>query len=102
MLDNKFFTNESLTIKKLAEELDEKEYILRKIINQQLNYNNFSDFLNSYRIAEAKNRLKDVNQKKKTILEIAYEVGFNSIGPFNRAFKLNTGLTPTEFRKKHI
>jgi YesN/AraC family two-component response regulator len=102
MIEGDFYSQENLTIKKLAESLNEQEYIIRQAINQQLSYQNFTDFLNSYRITEAKNILSDSTQKKKTVLEIAYKVGFNSIGPFNRAFKKNTRLTPTDFRKKHL
>jgi len=100
MVEDDFYSKENLTIKKLAERLSEQEYIVRRVINQQLYYRNFTDFLNSYRITEAKNILRDTSQKKLTILEIAYKVGFNSIAPFNRAFKLNTGITPTDYRKK--
>ena len=102
MIEEDFYSQENLTIKKLAEALTEQEYIVRRAINQQLNYRNFTDFLNSYRIAEAKNILTDYSHRKTTVLEIAYNIGFNSIGPFNRAFKLNTGVTPTDFRKKHL
>lgn len=102
MTDDNFYSQESLTIGKLAEGLNEQEYILRQAINQQLGYRNFTDFLNSYRIAEAKKILKDLAERKVTVLEVAYKVGFNSIGPFNRAFKTSTGLTPTDFRKKHL
>jgi AraC-like DNA-binding protein len=102
MIEDDFYSQENLTIKKLAETLNEQEYIVRRTINQQLNYRNFTDFLNSYRIAEAKSILADSTQKKTTVLEIAYKVGFNSIGPFNRAFRLNTGITPTDYRRKYL
>lgn len=102
MVEKDFYCQASLTIKKLSEALNEQEYIVRRTINQQLNFRNFTDFLNSYRISEAKNILTDNTQKKTTVLEIAYKVGFNSIGPFNRAFKFNTGVTPTDFRRRHL
>ena len=92
---------EKLTIGQLAEAVDEQEYKVRQVINQEMGYRNFVDFINSYRIKEASDILRDKTQAKLTILEIAYKTGFNSIGPFNRAFKQVTGLTPTEFRKKH-
>ncbi len=97
-----FYRSEGLTIGKLAESLNEQEYIIRQAINQQLGYRNFTDFLNSYRITEAKKILADHTERKVTVLEIAYKIGFNSIGPFNRAFKMNTGLTPTDYRKSHL
>lgn len=98
--DDKLYREEGLTIAKLAEKMNEKEYIIRKVINQQMNYKNFNDFLNQYRIKDACQILSDPDQAKKTILEISYEVGFNSLAPFNRAFKTITEKTPTEFRKE--
>jgi hypothetical protein len=50
-----------LTIGRLAKELDLQEYKLRQMINTQLSYRNFSDFLNSYRINETAQRLRDEN-----------------------------------------
>jgi AraC-like DNA-binding protein len=100
--ENHFYRSENLTVKKLADSLNEQEYKIRQAINQQLNYRNFNDFLNSYRINDSKTIFSDSLQSSVTILEVAYLVGFNSIGPFNRAFKQHTGLTPTEFRKKQL
>lgn len=102
MLDQELYRQEKLTIGKLAEALDEQEYRVRKVINQEMGYRNFIDFINSYRIREASDLLKDRTKSNLTILEIAYKTGFNSIGPFNRAFKQASGLTPTEFRRKHL
>lgn len=98
--DEKIYREEGLTIAKLAEKINEKEYMIRKVINQQMNYKNFNDFLNQYRIKDACHILSDPDQHKKTVLEISYEVGFNSLAPFNRAFKTITEKTPTEFRKE--
>ena len=98
--DEKIYREEGLTIAKLAEKLNEKEYLIRKVINQQMNYRNFNDFLNQYRIKDACEILSDPEKAKTTILEISYEVGFNSLAPFNRAFKTITEKTPTEFRKE--
>ncbi len=98
--DDKIYKEEGMTIAKLAEKINEKEYIIRKVINQQMNYKNFNEFLNKYRINEACEILSDHNQSKITVLEISYEVGFSSLAPFNRAFKTITGKTPTEYRKE--
>jgi len=102
MLDQELYKQEKLTIGQLAEELAEQEYRVRKVINQEMGYRNFIDFTNSYRIKEASILLTDRTQSNLTVLEIAYKTGFNSIGPFNRAFKQATGLTPTDFRKKNL
>ena len=78
---------EGLTIRELADLMAVKEYRLRQTINQHLNFRNFNDFLNSYRIAEASKLLADPAKKQFTVLEIAYEMGYSSLSPFNKAFK---------------
>lgn len=70
---------------------------LSVLINQNLNQH-FYDFINSYRIENAMQILKDTSKNKVTILEILYEIGFNTKSSFNTAFKKHTGNTPTEFR----
>jgi AraC-like DNA-binding protein len=50
-------------------------------------------------VAEAKGRLADPRSDHLSILTIALDCGFASIGPFNRAFKAETGMTPMQFRK---
>jgi AraC-like DNA-binding protein len=95
----KYYRTEGLTIRQLAEKMDVKEYKLRQAINQQLGFRNFNDFLNSYRIQEACALLADPEQKERTVLEVAYEMGYQSLAPFNRAFREQTGMTPTAWRK---
>lgn len=103
MMDQqKTWRNEGLTIRLLAEKLGVKEYRLRQTINQHLGYRNFNDYLNSYRIREACALLADPAKKELTVLEIAYDLGYASLAPFNKAFKDITGMTPTEWRKKHV
>ncbi|XOV92202.1 MAG: helix-turn-helix domain-containing protein [Bacteroidota bacterium] len=102
MIEQELYRKEKLTIGQLAEALSEQEYKTRRVINQEMGYRNFIDFINSYRIREATNLLKDRTKSNLTILEIAYKTGFNSIGPFNRAFKQATGFTPTDYRKKYM
>ena len=72
-------------------------YDLSVLINHHLNQH-FFDFINEYRIQKAMQILKNPSKKKLTILEILYEVGFNSKSSFNTAFKKHTNQTPTEFR----
>ena len=73
------------------------EYRLRRLINGQLGYRNFNAFLNGYRIEEARAALADPSQAEVPVTTIALDAGFQSIGPFNRAFKVSTGVTPTEY-----
>ena len=71
---------------------------LSQIINEELN-KNFYDLVNYYRIEEAKKLLVSVNGER-TILDIAYDVGFNTKSSFNRAFKKQTRMTPSQFKQK--
>jgi AraC-like DNA-binding protein len=101
MLDQQYHKQEGLTIGQLAEKLGEQEYKLRSVINQEMGFRNFPAFVNSFRIEEAKQLLLVKGKQGLTIQEIAFETGFNSIGPFNRAFKTKTGLTPKGFRDQN-
>jgi len=67
------------------------------LINHHMNQH-FFDFVNEYRIQKAMKILKNNSKNHLTILEILYEVGFNSKSSFNTSFKKHTGLTPTAFR----
>jgi AraC-like DNA-binding protein len=99
MVVDRAYRREGLTIGSLSGELGVPEYRLRQLINEGLGHRNFNAFLNRYRIEEAKAALADPEQKEVPVLTIAMDTGFQSIGPFNRAFKAATDLTPTEFRR---
>jgi AraC-like DNA-binding protein len=100
MTTERTYRQDGLTIGTLASRLGLPEYRLRRLINQRLGYRNFNSFVNRYRIAEAKAALADPHQAEVPVLTIALDTGFNSLGPFNRAFKAETGLTPTEYRRQ--
>jgi AraC-like DNA-binding protein len=102
LTEEKIYRTEGLTIGQLAETMNEQEYRVRRTINGQLGFRNFNDFLNQYRVQEACTILQDPQKFNLTILEIAYSLGYKSIGPFNKAFKDQTGLTPTVFRKQKL
>lgn len=90
---------EGLTIRALAARLGAPEHHLRRLINEGLDSRNFITFINERRIAAAKQALADPQKARTTIAMIAYEVGFGSLGPFNRAFREASGQTPTMWRK---
>nr|WP_315481866.1 AraC family transcriptional regulator [uncultured Undibacterium sp.] len=92
------FLETDLTVNKLAKVLGLPAHQLRHLINQQMGFSNFSDFLNSYRIPWVCEQLADVSKRHLPILTLALEAGYGSIAPFNRAFKSKMGLTPTEYR----
>jgi AraC-like DNA-binding protein len=100
MAVDRVYRQDGLTIAQLAERLSLPEYRLRRLINQALGYRNFNSFLNFYRIADAKTALADPAQTEVPVLTIALDAGFSSLGPFNRAFKAETGMTPSEFRRE--
>jgi len=91
---------EGLTIRKLAAKLETPEHRLRKVINQGLGYRNFAAFVNEHRIGAACEVLADPVKADVPVITIAYEVGYASLGPFNRAFKDIVGESPTEYRKR--
>ena len=92
------FLDAQVSIADLSEKLSVSTKHLSQVINQSFD-KSFFDFINSYRIHEAQQILKESGDEKLTVLEVMYEVGFNSKSSFNTAFKKETGLTPTEFRK---
>jgi len=70
-----------------------------EVINQYGNQN-FNDFINNYRIEEAKKLLLNKDNDMYTISSIAFDVGFNSLSTFNVAFKKFVGITPSSFKKQ--
>ena len=99
LTNDKVYRKEGLTIGGLSELINAQEYKVRRAINGSMGYRKFNDFLNHHRIAEAQAILRNPEQNNLTILEIAYHLGYSSIGPFNKAFKSATGTTPTSYRK---
>ncbi|WP_163158212.1 helix-turn-helix domain-containing protein [Bradyrhizobium uaiense] len=102
MADERIYRQDNVTIGTLATRLKIPEYRLRRLINQRLGYRNFNVFLNNHRIEEAKAALADPSQAEVPVITIAMDAGFQSLGPFNRAFKATTGVTPTEYRKLKV
>jgi len=100
MKEKEPFLDAALTLHTLAKETDISSRELSILINHHLN-KHFFDFVNEYRIEKAMELLTSPDRKDYTVLEILYEVGFNSKSSFNTAFKKHTSLTPTEYRKKY-
>ncbi|MDG3040552.1 helix-turn-helix domain-containing protein [Roseicyclus marinus] len=101
-MDAGIWREEGLTIGALASRLGVPEHRVRRAINVGLGHRNFSTFINRARIEAARNTLSDPDQMGRTVLEIAYEAGFSSLGPFNRAFRAETGKSPTEYRRSAL
>jgi AraC-like DNA-binding protein len=94
----RLYARTALTIAELASLLDTQEHVLRRVINRGLGFRNFNDFLHSHRLREASVRLQDPALRRVPILTIALDLGYGSIGPFNRAFRERFGMTPSEYR----
>ncbi|REC45462.1 helix-turn-helix domain-containing protein [Chryseobacterium pennipullorum] len=99
METTKPYLDDKLTLQKLAEQTLLPEKQLSQLINQQTG-KHFFDFINEFRINDAKILLR--SQPQLTVLEILYEVGFNSKSSFYTAFKKETGVTPTDYRKSIV
>ncbi|NUO81355.1 AraC family transcriptional regulator [candidate division KSB1 bacterium] len=99
METKRVYAKNDLTLNELAEQIAIPAHHLSQIINDRLRQN-FYDFVNNYRVEEAKRRLLDPAYQHLTILAIAYEVGFSSKSVFNAAFKKYANMTPSQFKKK--
>ncbi|MCP5501723.1 MAG: AraC family transcriptional regulator [Leptospiraceae bacterium] len=91
---------DEISLQELSDKLLIPVHHLSITINSELNQN-FFQFISLYRVEEAKKMLSDTDRKDDTILNIAFASGFSSKASFNKAFKEITGLTPSEYRKKH-
>ncbi|MCK0162422.1 helix-turn-helix domain-containing protein [Marinobacter sp. S6332] len=99
LMQQGYYRTEHLTLKMLAEQLELPEYRTRALINKQLGYRNFNDYINQLRIAEASKRL--VSDPDTPVLNIALDVGYRTLSSFNRAFREIKQSTPTEFRRNN-
>ena len=97
MTEKEPYLDPSLTIQELANQINIPVRDLSVLINHHMDQH-FFDFVNEYRIQKAMHILKDQSKSNLTILEILYEVGFNSKSSFNTSFKKYTNLTPTAYR----
>ncbi len=96
----KIYQDPDLSLNSLSKKLScSKEYI-SQVINTEFKQN-FNSLINRYRVKEAEYLLKNKKGDFSSILEVGFEVGFNSKSAFNTAFKKFTNYTPTEYRKKY-
>ena len=98
MKNERPYLESELSLIKLSRSLNTTTHILSYVINSGFD-ESFYQFINKYRIEEAKKLITDPKMNHLSILGIGFEVGFNSKSVFNTVFKNNTGLTPTEFKK---
>ncbi|QKV17385.1 AraC family transcriptional regulator [Oricola thermophila] len=102
LMEEGIFLHPGLTIGELAGRLDIPEHRLRRLINKGLGYRNFAAFLNDHRIEEARRRLSDPQSAREQITGLAFDLGYSSLAPFNRAFRERMGMSPSQFREKAL
>lgn len=100
MTKEQIYLENNLSVDDLANRLGVGAPRLRQFINQNLKYRNFSNYINSFRITDIKNALERTENDHLPILTLALNHGFNSLPPFNRAFKKQIGIPPSEYRKQ--
>lgn len=100
MAEEKPYLDPELSLQTLAKQMGITKEALSQVINEQLD-RNFKNFINEYRIEEAKKRLLDPKENQFVLMKIALDVGFNSKSVFNASFKKFTGMSPSQYRKKH-
>lgn len=102
MEQDRAYRDYGLSISELARRVGLPEYQLRALINGALGYRNFSAFLNSYRLAEARQALSDPDEARTPVLTIAMDAGYQTLSTFNRAFKASEGVTPSAYRRRAL
>lgn len=101
METEKFFREEGLSVKDVADKIEEQPYIVSQAINSCLG-KNFFELVNGYRVEESKNLMMDEKLSHLSMIGIAFEAGFSSKTAFNTAFKKHTGMTPSQFKKEAL
>ena len=99
--EERVYLTPGLSIGSLAKRLAIPEYRLRALINKRLGYRNFNALLHKYRLRDACQQLADPAKAQLPILTIALDVGYQSIAPFNQAFRDVIGCTPSAYRRRH-
>ena len=92
------FLDDQLTTSSIAQNLETNRNYLSQVVNEKFG-KTFCNYINDYRIREAKIKLSEGENIKYTIEYIAHSVEFRSVNAFNKAFKKNTGVTPSFYIK---
>lgn len=99
MVNDKLYLDPLLKLDTLAAKLKITERAISNLLNQHIG-KTFNDFVNQYRVEEAKVKLANPNFNQYTIAAIAYDCGFNSLATFQRCFKQFSGITPSQFMQQ--
>ncbi len=98
---DKLYLVSDLTLSDLAEQLGSTTHVVSQVLNNTIGQS-FYDFVNAYRVEEAKKWLESSDSKSIPISRIAQEAGFNSSSAFYNAFKKKTGMTPSQWRDRQF
>ncbi|MFC3122762.1 helix-turn-helix transcriptional regulator [Agaribacter flavus] len=101
LIEQQGFLTSNLKVADLAGALQVSEYKISRALRYDLQAKNFNSYVNALRIEHAKSILSDPDKEKWSVLVVGLESGFASLGPFTRAFKSTTGLTPNQYRQTH-
>lgn len=101
LIEDKIYKDSTISLESLSEKLQTSRHNTSQIINEHFNMN-FFELINKFRIQEAVEILQSDLFGNLHIIDVAYEVGFNNKVTFNKAFKKQTALTPSEFLNKRL
>ncbi|MBW1298872.1 helix-turn-helix domain-containing protein [Aquimarina litoralis] len=97
MKEAKIYRDSSLGLESISKMLKVSSKYLSQMITK-LNGSNFADYVNKFRVEDAKSKLKNPKFSSYTVLAIGLDSGFNSKSTFYTAFKKYTGISPKEYR----
>ncbi|SNZ00191.1 helix-turn-helix domain-containing protein [Flagellimonas pacifica] len=98
---DKIYKENNINLDMVAQKLNTTRHNTSQIINEHFNVS-FHEFVNMYRIKEAKQLLLEDKSRRLNIINVAYEVGYNNKVTFNKAFKRDTQLTPSQYQKRAL
>lgn len=101
MEEKKIYQEDTISLHSLADMLSINHHQLSQVLNENLK-KSFSDYINYYRIEEAKELLRDPKRRKQKIITIAFDVGYNTKAAFYNVFRKHTNMTPTQYRNTHL
>lgn len=96
--EDRIYRNNKLSLEFLSEQLGTTRHNASQVINEHFDMN-FFELVNSYRIKDAQEMLQQDKNNNLTIIQVAYEVGFNNKVTFNKSFKKQVALTPSQYIK---
>ncbi|MEO5561789.1 MAG: helix-turn-helix domain-containing protein [Chitinophagaceae bacterium] len=98
MEEDKLYLNPALNLEGVAAATGISPKTISAVLNQHLQ-TSFNEWLNGYRVEEFKQKIRQADLQQLTISAVAFECGFNSQATFQRIFKQNLGMTPSEYLK---